>query len=205
MQPLLRIQNVPIEISYRSKRAELRQTTPQPRAQVTRVKGKQEIRTEPAQIKIDSYEMRASMGLKTAPRSVEEFSQAGRADALTATAQYAEEGNNIMESYGEGEPIIDNAMSKVLSTTETYMNFIPSVRPQMWVEGGTISFDYSMDRLNYDWNVSTRPEMEYIPGGVEFSVDRYHQVIIEYLGGPVYVPPSADPNYEPPPSVDIST
>jgi len=28
-----------------------------------------------------------------------------------------------------------------------------------------------------------------------------HQVIIKYIGGPLYVPPSADPNYKP---VDVN-
>ena len=40
--------------------------------------------------------------------------------------------------------------------------------------------------------------MEFIPGNVELIVRDRPRVEIEYIGGPIYVPPSANPNYEPP-------
>lgn len=198
MQPLLRIQSVPIKLDYSSKRASLQQSTSPPTAYVTRTKGRADIRTEPMRINIDSYETRASAGLKSARRSIEEFAEAGRADAVTATQEIVEQGNNIVDSHGKGNPIVENAMSKVMTTHETIMSFIPSVRPQMSTEGGTINFDYTMDRLDFDWNVQPRPTMEFVPGSIEFTVAQYPEVIIEYIGSPHYVPASADPNYEGP-------
>ena len=44
---------------------------------------------------------------------------------------------------------------------------------------------------------SIRPESEFIPGDIEFTVTQRPEVRIKYVGGPIYVPPSADPNYEP--------
>ena len=38
--------------------------------------------------------------------------------------------------------------------------------------------------------------MEFTPGDIEISVTQQPDVIIKYVGGPLYVPPSADPNYE---------
>ena len=38
--------------------------------------------------------------------------------------------------------------------------------------------------------------MNYIPGKFNFSITQYPEVKIEYLGEPVYVPKSADPNYD---------
>jgi len=203
MQPLLKIQSVPIEISYTSKRATLKQSYEIPRVNVTRQRGRANIRTELAKVKIDSYETRASAGLKSPKRSIKELAQTGRSDAAQATRTYADDGNAIMDSRAPGA-IAEIAMSKVLSTSETIMTFIPSVRPEMWMEGGTISFDYSMDQLNFDWDVKARPEMEYVPGELEFTVSQYPQVIIEYVGPIIYTPPSADPDYVPPPSLDVS-
>ena len=201
MQPLLKIQTVPISLEMRTKRAQL---TPGdgsieaklPKAKVGRTRGKAYIRTTPAQVNIDSSRARASAGLKSAPQTVREFAEAGRADAREAARNYAEQGNQVVDSHGKGVPVAEAASAKMISSAETIMAFIPSVPPEIEVEEGSISFDYSPDTLQYDWNVKTTPPLEYIPGSIEFTVEQYPEVIIEYIGSPIYVPPSADPNYE---------
>jgi hypothetical protein len=50
--------------------------------------------------------------------------------------------------------------------------------------------------LNFDWNVQD-PQIEFTPGDIEISVKQQPDVIIKYVGGPLYVPPSSDPDYEP--------
>ena len=37
----------------------------------------------------------------------------------------------------------------------------------------------------------------FVPGDIEFTMTQRPDVIIKYVGGPLYVPPSSDPNYEP--------
>ena len=41
----------------------------------------------------------------------------------------------------------------------------------------------------------------FVPGDIEFTMTQRPDVIIKYVGGPLYVPPSADPDYEP---VDVN-
>ena len=55
---------------------------------------------------------------------------------------------------------------------------------------------YEMDKLNFDWRVN-QPQFEFTPGDSEVSVTQQPDVIIKYVGGPLYVHPSSDPNYEP--------
>ena len=55
---------------------------------------------------------------------------------------------------------------------------------------------YEMDKLNFDWKISGG-SFEFTPGDIEFTVTQRPEVIVKYIGGPIYVPPSADPNYEP--------
>ena len=40
-------------------------------------------------------------------------------------------------------------------------------------------------------------QFTFVPGDIEFKVTQQPDVVIKYIGGPLYVPPSADPNYEP--------
>ena len=61
-------------------------------------------------------------------------------------------------------------------------------------ESGDIRFE--MDKLNFDWRVN-QTQFKFIPGDIEISVKQQPDVIIKYIGGPLYVPPSADPDHEP--------
>jgi hypothetical protein len=53
-----------------------------------------------------------------------------------------------------------------------------------------------MDKLNFDWRVSGT-QFEFVPGDIEISVKQQPDVVIKYVGGPIYVPPSGDPDYKP--------
>ena len=55
---------------------------------------------------------------------------------------------------------------------------------------------FEMDKLNFDWRQS-KGNFEFVPGDIEISVKQRPDVIIKYIGGPIYVPPSSDPDYEP--------
>ena len=63
-------------------------------------------------------------------------------------------------------------------------------------EGGEMSIRYEMDKMNFDWRMN-QMQFEFIPGDIEISVEQKPDVLIKYVGGPLYVPPSADPNYKP--------
>lgn len=204
MQPLLKITTVPINIEYKVQRASLEHKYTPPRANVTRQKGRQEIQTTKPQLNIDSTEARASAGLKSPARSIKEFADTGNADAQAAIRTYAENGNAILDSKSKSavaEVVSSNAMPKVYDTALT---FIPAVPPEIHFEPGTISFDYTMDTLTFDWNINHKPQLEFVPGSIEFNITQYPDIIIEYMGSPIYVPPSADPNYEPPPNLDTN-
>lgn len=198
MQPLLRIQSIPINIEVSTKRAALRYAPELPGANVTRSRGKAEIRTEPARIQMDSYEMRASIGLKSAARLNQEHAQEGVNAANEATRQYAETGSQLRDNLVNGDSIAGVVAPKLMTTTETALAFLPSARTEMYAEGGTISFDYSMDKLTFDWNTQSRLQLEFEPGSIDFTIAQYPDLIIEYLGSPIYAPPSANPDYEPP-------
>ena len=55
---------------------------------------------------------------------------------------------------------------------------------------------YEMDKLNFDWRMN-EPQFEFTPGDIELTVKQRPDVVIKYVGGPIYVPPSSDPNYTP--------
>ena len=58
------------------------------------------------------------------------------------------------------------------------------------------NLQYEMDKLNFDWKISNE-RFEFIPGNIEVFIKQHPDIIIEYIGDPMYVPPSANPNYKP--------
>lgn len=198
MKPLLRIHSIPIKIEAQAKRASLeyKDAITGPTVDVTRNKGRANIQTTPAKVHIDSTEARANAGLKSAPRFIGEAAQSGIAAAQESAGNYSDEGRIMRDSHGKGDPIIDIAVSRANAPIGNGANYRPKQDPEISVEPGSISFDYQMDTLTFDWNVHAKPQLEYVPASIEFSVTQYPDVIIEYLGEPIYVPASANPNYQ---------
>lgn len=204
MQPLLKIQNIPINIEYKVTRASLQHQSAPAKVNITRSRGSLNMQSTPPQMKIDSYETRASAGLKSAARSTQEFADRGTQAGYEATSGYAIDGNTLMDNNSKTS-VAELAASKAAPRmAETVTAFIPSVPPQIEFTPGTLSFNPTMDQLAFDWNINHKPQLEFIPGGIEFNVVQYPEVMIEYLGSPIYVPPSADPNYTPPPGINTA-
>ena len=81
-------------------------------------------------------------------------------------------------------------------TGEFELGFTPSAPVDISYEAGDLIINYQMDKLNFDMKVANG-NFEFVPGDIELSITQHPEVRIEYIGGPIYVPPSSDPNFEP--------
>ncbi len=197
MKQLLEITSVPIEIEMRTSRAQLQYTRGTAELEVSRDKGGLSIKSRPIQLNVDTFEMRQSI-VPSPVRSIEQSAQKGRQAAYSATAARAQEGELYLKAQiGEDvqAQLAKTAISKEMFS-QPGMTFIPSEAPEISWDPGEMNIRYEMDKLNFDWRIN-QTELEFIPGDIEISIKQKPEVIIKYIGGPLYVPPSADPNYEP--------
>lgn len=81
-------------------------------------------------------------------------------------------------------------------TGEFQLGFIPSAPVKIDYQAPDLTINYEMDKLNFDLKIANG-NFEFIPGNIELSVTQQPDLLIEYVGGPIYVPASADPNFEP--------
>lgn len=58
---------------------------------------------------------------------------------------------------------------------------------------------YNPGSLEFDWQVMQN-QMNFIPEKFQFEITQYPDVRVEYLGKPIYVPPSASSDYVEPAS-----
>ncbi len=198
MFPLIEIKTIPIEIKMSTKNAQLEYTRGTAEMEVSRdPKGGLNIKSRPIKLKLDSFEARNSIR-PTAMRSVEQSAQKGQQAAYQATATYAQQGKLLLNAKVGEELVTRFAREAMQQPTglNVGLEFLPSTGVEIQWEAGDMQIQYEMDKLNFDWKID-KGEFKFTPGDIEISVEQQPDVVIKYVGGPIYVPPSADPNYKP--------
>ena len=197
MYPLIEIKTVPIEIEMKTTNAtwEYRRGTAE--MEIRREKGGLKINSRPIRVQMDTFEARTSVS-PTPMRSVEQSAQRGRQAAYEATAAYARHGKLLLNAK-VGEDVVTQIATEpqqeAMNVTVN-LDFLPKGGVEMDWQAGEMQIRYEMDKLNFDWKVDNA-SFEFVPADIEISVAQMPDVIIKYVGGPLYVPPSADPDYQP--------
>ena len=197
MYPLFEIKTVPIEIEMKTTNAtwEYRRGTAE--MEIRREKGGLKINSRPIRVQMDTFEARNSVS-PTPMRSVEQSAQRGRQAAYEATAAYARHGKLLLNAK-VGEDVVTQIATEpqqeAMNVTVN-LDFLPKGGVEMDWQAGEMQIRYEMDKLNFDWKVDNA-SFEFVPADIEISVAQMPDVIIKYVGGPLYVPPSADPDYQP--------
>ena len=197
MKPLIEITTVPIQIEMRTTNAKLEYARGTAEMEVSRDQGGLSIKSRPIRVNIDTFEARNSI-TPTLPRRIAQDADKGQQAAYEATATFARQGQLLLKTR-VGEELVtqfaEEAMMKDVKTNAG-IEFIPKVPPEITWDPGEMSIRYEMDKLNFDWKFN-QGDFEFTPGDIEFTMTQRPEVIIKYIGGPIYVPPSSDPNYEP--------
>ncbi|MCL2037051.1 MAG: DUF6470 family protein [Oscillospiraceae bacterium] len=195
---LLQMNTVPVKIEINVTRASLESPGKQlPRMKVSTNKGGYRMEARPAKLNIDTYAARSSMGLghKNMGDFTYEEAQRGIKLAYQGTARVAEEGNEFARGSSPVEVAKKNFRAGF--SIQTVMDFIPKTGANFTYEDGVLNIDYQLDDMNIDWEHVEASRLIFNPGTVEINVAQHPRIEIEYVGEPIYVPPSANPNYEP--------
>lgn len=200
MYPLIEIKTVPVEIEMKITPAHLEYARGTAQMEISRDKGGLSIRSQPIRVNIDTFEARNSV-MPTTATVMRQQARAGVEGAYQATAVLAREGRMMMEARIDQDVIPQLAKQQNLGQmTNLNINFLPGASPDISWDGGEMSIRYEMDKLNFDWRME-KMSFTFVPGDIEFTMTQRPDVIIKYVGGPLYVPPSSDPDYEP---VDVN-
>lgn len=198
MKPLIEITTVPIQIEMKTTNAKLEYARGTAEMEITRQdNGGLQIKSRPIKVNIDTYEARNSL-TPTIARYLEQGSQKGQQAAYEATATYARQGQLMMETKIGEELVTKFAGEAMMKDVKTNvgLQFLPDPGPEITWDPGEMNIRYEMDKLAIDWKLN-EGSFEFTPGDIEFTIAQRPDVVIKYIGGPIYVPPSSDPNYEP--------
>lgn len=186
MKPLIQITTIPIayEMKIESARFERHEGTADLEISSDQA-GRMQIKSQPIKLNLDTYEPGNAL--------------------LGAPFDAMEKGNGSPVIYqatvsmdGDGQLLLKGKISDNLNKG----NIAPQVSTagdQTPAEQADLTIRYQMDKMNFDMKVANG-NFEFVPGNINVEITQYPQIQIEYVGGPIYVPPSADPNYE---SLDV--
>jgi hypothetical protein len=209
MQPLITIENVPISIEYvesdAPKKVNVQSATS---LSISRHRDMTTIKSNPINIPFkDSF-------VSTAKKHKNIFS-------YTATASYTENGKlkvNVQMDEETSEFLfmqfnrgIDNMIGLLLHFDylgrpdqcrgiDNMIGLLPQTQAEKPPSYFQIDFDISHLPTEL---VALDVDTSFTPPDLEIRVVEYPKVIIKYIGGPIYIPRSADPNYEEPQKANL--
>ena len=195
--PLIELKSVPIEIEMKITDAKLEYKRGTVDMQVSRNEGGLQIKISPIRLNLDTFEARNSV-MPTVATRIQRSAEAGQQAAYSATATYARQGQLLLQARVGQELVTQfaaEAQNKDLKTN-VGIQFLPTTGPEISWDKGEINIRYEMDKMNFDWRTQNG-DIQFTPGDIEISVTQQPDLIIKYVGGALYVPPSSDPNYEP--------
>lgn len=197
MASLIEITSVPIEIEMKVSHAKLEYTRGTADLEISRQNGGLSIKSRPIHLNIDTFESRNSIR-PTVSTAVKQSASKGQQAAYAATAAYAQQGQLLLQAKVDPQVAAQFSYNPNPNQVPTNVgiDFIPSTGPEIEWDPAVMNIRYEMDKLNFDWRMN-QGQFEFIPGDIEISVTQQPDVIIKYVGGPLYVPPSSDPDYEP--------
>lgn len=189
MRPLLKIQSIPIKIEAQTRRASFQNSTePVPISKPASSSGTlnksagRPVSATPVKI--------TGAPANPAAQQSEKAAQQRQTEYTTRNTDQQSAYPNAVQGDASTVPVTDTVIGKALMA-----DYVPS-QPAPQAAAPTTSVDYQMDRPTFDWNTNSKPQLEFVPAQIEYTITQYPQLIIEYVGEPIYVPASANPNYK---------
>ncbi|MCR5481985.1 MAG: hypothetical protein K6F52_04235 [Clostridia bacterium] len=185
MQPYITIETVPISIEYVEKEPVKSQAPRMAKLEITKENNQVNIKSNPIGIKMDSFQ----------PGSTNPVS-------YTATAGYDAAGRLSMDinftGIETGADFDAARYSQVSRGIDSMMDTVPT-RSASGLPVSNSTIGPGTLKIKFDLsNVSglTSENVEFQPPDLELKVTERPEVIIKYIGGPLYFPRSADPKFE---------
>ncbi len=191
---LIKITSVPMQCKFEIEPARLQMRQAQnPQQQVTVTPSKLTLSSSDIKVRLDTTDLRASLNQRDNTSFAIYTAELGKQAASDALNDAVQTGD-AMQRIDDGVSIAQIVQQKMLEQPDSVMVFLPSTGTDISWQPGSLSTDYEPATVDTNWQIM-KNQMEYIPGKFHLNILQYPDVQVEYLAGPNYVPPSADPEY----------
>lgn len=194
MKSLLEITTTPAKYEYEIERAKLVINQEKPTVDRTVTRASLNMKREYGRFEMNTTQRRSDMGFKGVVDRANFDGDQGRQAALEAIGNYAELGNAVV-NIQRGANIPDALWNQMMKHSKGDLVLVPLSPMELNYIPATLAIDFSPGEMQANWNVG-KARLDFVPGSFGLKFSQYASIQIEYTGGPVYAPPSADPNFE---------
>lgn len=184
MDPLITIETVPIKIEYTERESAHTTSLQTAKLNISKNDSSVMIQSDPISIPADTFE----------------FSQSTDWNNLTytATAQYSGSGSLTMNVQMQGTGDNTYQYQQFGRGIDHIVDYFPSQSSGSSTQSGrNVQIDFDMSQFFSNNSSSTNSvDTSFYPPDLELKVVERAKVIVKYVGGPIYVPPSSDPEYD---------
>ena len=181
MRQMLSINQVPIRLNYSFPLG--KQTIRQPKAEmnVTKHKSEMSVKHDPIRVRIDQTECFESMGRYQPVRFSQKTAAEAKEVVMEVISQIGDDSKAMVDSRGEAHADIckRKMMEYSMEMTTAYIPVPPRIE---WEGGSPSKVDFTPFRMDVDWHVNLKPEIDYEPGKMNLSVGQWNRVEIAYMG-----------------------
>jgi hypothetical protein len=181
MESLITIETVPIKIEFVEREPLKLSSVHATEMKVNKDDSVQQIQSKPIRISVQDY-YEPSMAYQW------------ENSTYTAIPKYDQSGNlqlDIQMEDGQSRAIRFKQANRSIESMTNQVN-------SSTADVGSMQISIPVTQLSGGMPDVTNFKTEFLPPDLELVVTQRADVIIKYVGGPIYVPPSADPNYTPP-------
>ena len=190
MGPLITIETVPIKIEYNESKSEHRTALQSAKLNVSRGDHSLTIQSDPISIPVTDTLTRSSTN---------NWSDL----TYTATTQYLGSGNLRMNVQMQNAADNSFQYQQFGRGIDNMIDYFPDHSGSSnQIEN--IQIDFDMSGVFNSNSTADTVDTSFYPPDLEFKVVETAKAIVKYVGGPIYVPPSADPEYDPSTAIDFS-
>jgi len=163
-----------------------------PSADVSSSPSELKIDTKNTSVRIDTYEARKSLGILNTEDMFRRQAELCKDHIMQKTREYVEDGAQ-MARIEDGVTIPQIMRQKIETQPNSVTVFIPNTGADLTWEPPKVNIEFTKSELEYNWD-EQQSSMRYVPGSVRMKIVEYASINVEYLGGPLYVPPSSNPD-----------
>ncbi|MEG1686297.1 MAG: DUF6470 family protein [Angelakisella sp.] len=192
---LLQYTSTPMQYRFNSEGARLEYNPELATHTTSKQGGDWEYHAKNVEMRMDSTEFHNDLGYKTPSAAMGEAAARGKRAQGDAVARYVDLGNQVAQIQ-QGATIPDALYSRMMQDWQGgQLALTPTSPVNISWNGPELSMNYQPVSLNFDWKIA-QSAMEFVPGRFSVEITQYPKLNIEYIGKPIYVPASADPDYQ---------
>lgn len=194
VRPLLEITTTPARYEYEIQRARLQISQEKPQVDRRIKRASLNMRRQAGRVEMDSVRRRSDMGFKGVVDRANYDADRSRQIVSTAIGNYVDVGNSLAK-INKGANIPDTLWGKSMHHNKGDLVLVPLSPIELNYIPAQLAVDFEPGQMTSNWNVG-RARLDFVPGTFSLNFTQYASINIKYLGGPHYVPASADPNFQ---------